>query len=67
MDDPEPQGSPVSEALMRDKLDQLWGWAKSGKATYPGDSGEYYAMDVENVDGFTDAVLRIFREVSDRG
>lgn len=55
-------GSP--EEVLRGKLDQLWGWAKSGRATYPGDGGEYYAMDVENVDAFTDNVLQIFRSVS---
>jgi hypothetical protein len=59
-------GTPAcpSEDALRHKLEQLWGWAKSGRATYPGDGGEYYAMDIENVDCFTDHVLRIFREVS---
>jgi hypothetical protein len=38
---------------LRRGLDQLWGWAKAGK------NGGMYAMDVENVDRFTDDVLRL--------
>lgn len=35
------------------KLDQLWGWAKAGKTE------EYYLMDIENVDTFTNDVLKL--------
>jgi hypothetical protein len=46
---------------LRDRLDQLWGWAKAGRVV--GREGEpYYLMDVENVDRFTDDVLRIIAE-----
>lgn len=49
---------PGSDAL-RGKLDQLWGWAKSGKTRRDSEGGEYYLMSVENVDGLTDAVLAL--------
>lgn len=51
----EPQ--PVAREALRGRLDQLWGWAKSGKTRTDSDGGQYYLMDVENVDKFTDAVL----------
>ncbi|HEY2763430.1 MAG TPA: hypothetical protein VGJ13_05370 [Pseudonocardiaceae bacterium] len=32
------------------KLDQLWGWAKSGETRSDRDGGQYYLMDKANVD-----------------
>jgi hypothetical protein len=54
---------PELEAL-RGQLDQLWGWAKSGKTKGP-DGGEYYLMDVENVDQFTRHVLALLPTEAD--
>jgi hypothetical protein len=51
--------------LDRARLDQLWGWAKSGKRS-DSEGGEYYLMSVENVDGFTDAVVRMARPMPTR-
>lgn len=52
----------MNEQLLRDNLDQLWGWAKAGK-TVTRDGLDIYLMDVENVDRFTDDVLRLVRLV----
>lgn len=53
-------GTPATQALtdayLRGRLDQLWGWAKAGK------NGGMYAMDVELADRFTDDVFRIVRD-----
>jgi hypothetical protein len=48
----------VDREALRGRLDQLWGWAKSGR-TKDADGGEYYLMDVENVDQFTEDVLAL--------
>ena len=53
----------MTEEELRGRLDQLWGWAKSGKLKDRTDpSVEYYLMDAENVDKFSDHVLDLFRE-----
>jgi hypothetical protein len=53
---PAPGTPATTEADLRGRLDQLWGWAKAGK------NGGMYAMDVELVDRFTDDVLRMVRD-----
>lgn len=56
------RGAGVNEDL-RGRLDQLWGWAKAGKQRDPNDASvEYYLMDAESVDRFTDDVLSLLRE-----
>lgn len=53
----------MTEEELRGKLDQLWGWAKSGKLKDRTDPDvEYYLMDTENVDSFTDYVVGLFKE-----
>jgi hypothetical protein len=45
------------EKRLRERLDQIWGWAKAGK------NSENYLMSIENVDNFTDDVVNmLYRE-----
>lgn len=44
------------ECELKGQLDQLWGWAKSGK------SGGFYLMDIENVDQFTEHVTALVKK-----